>query len=224
MVKSLLHLLDDPSADLLVLSGLVVLGVAIVGNLNDWIDPDRGRRMMLALIGGLCVALGFLVHSNHNLTVSAEAFNISSGHNPASAAFDPAADTFSTDAVDKYLGKPSAPPDYFGQIQVSAATFLGTWMNLGDMGYGEIREFRIVADGSYLLVHAWGMCKPADCDWGEQQTVLNQGEVSVTFQSPNRVRQFTLVPTSSGELQVEVVGKTAGKPNFHAEGLFAKLN
>ncbi|MGH9452828.1 MAG: hypothetical protein ACRD2O_02535 [Terriglobia bacterium] len=224
MVKSVLHLLDDPSADLLVLSGLVILGVAIVGNLNDRIEPDRGRRMMLMLIGGLCVALGFLVHSNHNLTASAAAFNTFGGHNPGTAAFDPAADTFSTDAVDKYLGKPSAPPDYFGQIQVSAATFLGTWTNLGNVGYGEIREFRIVADGSHLLVHAWGTCKPADCDWGEQQTLLNQGTVSVTFRSPNRVWQFTFVPTSSGELQVAAVGKTAGKPDYHSENLFAKLN
>ncbi|MGH9432026.1 MAG: hypothetical protein ACRD3T_10830 [Terriglobia bacterium] len=225
MVKLLIHLLDDLSADLLVLSGLVTLAVAIIGNVSDKADPSQGRRLMLSLIGCLFVALGFLVHSNHELTASADASNSPAPYSASAAALDPASATFSPSAVDKYLGRPSDLPAYFGQMQVTVAAFLGTWTNLGEAGHNQIHRIRIVADGDHLLVHGWGMCEPVDCDWGEQPAVLNHETARVTFKMGSPAWQFTLVPMPSGELQIEVVWETAGRPNHHhAENLFAKSN
>jgi|GEM_PF-6329859 len=217
------HALNNPSADLLVLIGLVILAVAIVGGLNNRIEADQGRRLLLSLVACLFVALGFLVHSNHDLSASAVGSNVTAGGNSSPVLLDPDDATFSASAVDKYLGKPSDAPAYFGQIQVSIATFLGNWANLGKVGYNGIDRFRIVADGNRLLVHAWGMCKPADCDWGEQQAILNQDEVRFTFKTGSQVWQFSLQPTRSGELQADVVRGLHGKLDLHSENLFARL-
>ncbi|HUY15129.1 MAG TPA: hypothetical protein VMX16_16100 [Terriglobia bacterium] len=223
MAKMLDHVLNTPSADLLVLIGLVILAVAIVGGLNQRIHTGQGRRLLLSLVGCLFVALGFLVHSNQDLTASADESKSHADLNSSPVLLDPDSGTFSASAVDKYLGKPSDPPAYFGQIQVSVADFLGTWTNLGKVGQHGIHKLRIAADGSQLLVHAWGVCKPSDCDWGEQRTILNQDEASVAFDTGARVRRLTLRPMPSGELQVEVVGESPGNPATPSPALFARL-
>lgn len=216
----LAHVLDDPSADLLTLMGLVILAVAAAGKPGGRIKPDKGRSLMLALIACLAVALGLMVHSNHDLTASADQSKSPADLNSSPVLLNPDPGAFSASAVDKYLGKPIDTPAYYGQVNVSAASFLGTWTNLGQ---DEIHKLRITADGNQLLVHVWGLCEPSDCDWGEQRTVLNQDEVSVTFNAGARIRRLTLRPLPSGELQVEVAGKSPGNLATPSADLFARL-
>jgi hypothetical protein len=217
-------LLNDPSADLLLLSGLVVLALAITGRLSDRTDPTHGRRWMLGLIAALFLALGFLVHSNYQLAVSAEASDPHQTHRSSRVALGPATLTFSSPAVDKYLGRPSSPPDYYGEMPVTAATFLGTWTNVANAGANGIQRIEIESDGGQLLVHAWGGCAPGYCDWGEQRTVLDESSVRVTLASGRLNRRITLTPLPWSAMQVEVAVKSSGPSVRRSVSLFAKTD
>jgi hypothetical protein len=215
---------DDLSADLLVLAGVATLAEVLVGSLVGRLYLSRGSRLMLTLIGLMFAALGFLVHSNHNLSASARSSTVLDSNNSATTPFDPDTSNFSAAALDKYLGKLGSPPEYFGQGHVSAASFLGTWVSLDGAKPIDIKQLRIVADGKRLLVRAWGRCALTDCNWGQQEAVLNQNRVNVSYRMSGVIHQVRLVLTTSGELQAEILQKSPGRPDQLTESLFGRLN
>jgi hypothetical protein len=56
----------------------------------------------------------------------------------------------------------------------------GVWVNQSPNPSG-ITRFLIQHRGADIFVHAWGSCRPTDCDWGEQKALVDQDSAIVLW-------------------------------------------
>jgi WXXGXW repeat (2 copies) len=67
----LVHLVDAPLANILIIAGLLFLGIGAVGKVTGKIEPDKMGRMMASLLGVVLLVAGVLTHvrgdKNQNL-------------------------------------------------------------------------------------------------------------------------------------------------------------
>jgi hypothetical protein len=75
-------------------------------------------------------------------------------------------ETLQSVRADDQLASATTPPG--GEIDI--APLLGTWWNT-DKATGGVIRMDLAGKGGSLVVHAWGACAPAPCDWGERPAV-----------------------------------------------------
>jgi hypothetical protein len=63
MFELLNHLLDAPVANILILAGLMLLGVAATGRISGKIEPGTGGRILCAVLGLILVVAGVQFHT-----------------------------------------------------------------------------------------------------------------------------------------------------------------
>jgi hypothetical protein len=149
------ELLKAQPDTLLVVAGVVLLLIAVVGNIAGKIEPGKQGRIAAGLIGATLIGVGLWMHSQHSSAPvsgpasSADSTNISKSNPDSTAGSAP-----------KLLS-------YFG----------GSWKNTDPETRG-ITTIQIRLDGDHAFVHTWGRCHPADCDWGETNAVLFAPDVS----------------------------------------------
>jgi hypothetical protein len=66
MDEIILHLLDQPIANLIVLGGLVFLFVAAVGKISGKIEPDTRGRIVCGVLGLVLLVSGLLFHGSQD--------------------------------------------------------------------------------------------------------------------------------------------------------------
>ncbi|MGC1299828.1 MAG: toll/interleukin-1 receptor domain-containing protein [Alloacidobacterium sp.] len=94
----------------------------------------------------------------------------------------------------------------------------GKWTNPSAAERNAIAELDISGSGNQLAIHAWGLCKPGNCDWGSQNAVFDGQKAKATWSFLNnttgeekgRVASLTISPGSTGKLEV-VVENTYGQ-------------
>jgi hypothetical protein len=98
--------------------------------------------------------------------------------------------------------------------QAAAATsdFLGQWVNAATDGSGIARVVVTQAGGSRLSIHAFGACKPTECDWGVQPAHAfsedpgsdDAQSVTADFNAGFAQKRITLRQVPGGALKLEV--------------------
>src|SRR5215470_5181344 len=67
-MDSLSHLLDAPVANIFIIAGIAFLGIGAVGKITGKIEPDKGGRIVCALLGVVLLLGGVYAHvSGDNL-------------------------------------------------------------------------------------------------------------------------------------------------------------
>lgn len=102
-------------------------------------------------------------------------------------------------------------------VAASAATgsespVAGTWTNASPLERDGLQKLAITAAGNQLTLHAWGMCKPTDCDWGQQTATFDGQKATAVWslmvekkgEEKGRVATVTVAPANDA-LQVTVV-------------------
>jgi outer membrane lipoprotein-sorting protein len=77
----------------------------------------------------------------------------------------------------------------------------GTWIN-EDQQNGGVTQIVVRLDGSHVVGHAWGACRPTDCDWGEAEVELWNGIPSIMWKQGFSTTRMQLVPQPDGRLLV----------------------
>ncbi|MDE3189111.1 MAG: toll/interleukin-1 receptor domain-containing protein [Acidobacteriota bacterium] len=57
----------------------------------------------------------------------------------------------------------------------------GAWVDSSPLQRGSVSRLEIAATGNQLSIHAWGKCKPADCDWGTQAATFDGQKATATW-------------------------------------------
>src|SRR6266404_198074 len=79
--------------------------------------------------------------------------------------------------------------------------FVGQWVNEDPNGLTS--RLVIKQQGTDLQVHAWGVCRPDDCDWGVETALVAAGTVNVTWNQGFVARMMSL--TLRGNVRLFVV-------------------
>jgi hypothetical protein len=106
---------------------------------------------------------------------------------------------------------------YFA-MRPSTSPLDGKWTNPSAAERDAIAELDISGSGNQLAIHAWGLCKPGNCDWGSQNAAFDGQKAKATWSFLNnttgeekgRVASLTISPGSTGKLEV-VVENTYGQ-------------
>jgi cytochrome c biogenesis protein CcmG, thiol:disulfide interchange protein DsbE len=77
----------------------------------------------------------------------------------------------------------------------------GTWIN-EDQQNGGVTQIVVRLDGSHVVGHAWGACRPTDCDWGEAEVELWNGIPLIIWKQGFSTTRMQLVPQPDGRLLV----------------------
>jgi hypothetical protein len=67
----------------------------------------------------------------------------------------------------------------------------GTWTNENAQTHS-ITRLEIEQTGNLAQVHAWGSCRPHDCDWGMEQGTAIRNTVSTAWPQDGVLRKTTL--------------------------------
>ena len=119
----------------------------------------------------------------------------------------------------------SAPPASAG-----IPDLVGGWIN-ADHAARDLAQLTIHMEGGQLMVHAWGACRPNDCDWGEVPAHVFTPNVSIPVDvganaaiaefDQHGISTMVLLQTNAGELQYKVFmilpdGST--RSDYHVSG------
>jgi hypothetical protein len=134
---------------------------------------------------------------------------------PASAAIPAAANV-----------QPSAPA---GSVPAWVSSIQGTWANSAPVGTEVLNKLEIAATDGQVSMHAWGLCRPADCDWGSQTASLAGVQATATWnlqqvtRGQHYDRQLVIsVTPADNALRVLTKGTSTspGEPVQHGHGRF----
>lgn len=201
MTDIITHLFDAPIANLLVVAGIAFLGVAVLGNIANKIAPGKVGRILAGLVGTVLIIGGILMHSTSDSHPGAPGQSA----NPQTAAVP--------------ASRSVAPQETSGPAPNALA---GMWVNQDNVGKNGVHKFQVQQDGNRTLVHGWGLCSPQDCDWGVQPATTSGDVTTVTFQTGEVVREFTLNLDPSGAVHASVKVTHIGKPTKTAEHTFQR--
>jgi hypothetical protein len=93
----------------------------------------------------------------------------------------------------------------------SSNPLVGSWSNPAPVEKNGLNKLVVSAVGSQLSIHAWGVCKPTDCDWGTQTASVNGQKATASWsfmrddagQERGRVATVAIIP-ADGKLNVTV--------------------
>ena len=96
----------------------------------------------------------------------------------------------------------------------------GRWTNPTPLDRNSLAQLEISGSGSQFAVHAWGLCKPANCDWGTQNASFDGKQAKATWnltsdasgETKGRVATLTISAGDSGKLEVGVANTYTGHP------------
>jgi len=99
---------------------------------------------------------------------------------------------------------------YFALPKPSAIN--GRWTDTNPIGLGSVAELDISGYGNQRTIHAWGICKPTNCDWGTQNATYDGQKAKVTWSflsdanggEKGRVATLTISPGTAGKLDVVI--------------------
>jgi TIR domain len=94
----------------------------------------------------------------------------------------------------------------------------GRWTNPTPLDHNSLAQLEISGSGSELAVHAWGLCKPDNCDWGTQKASFDGKQAKATWnltsdssgEEKGRVAALTISAGDSGKLEVQVTNTFTG--------------
>jgi hypothetical protein len=161
--------------NLFVISGLIFLGIAVVGKITGKIDPGSTGRVMSALLGACLLFAGLWIHSGHVEQTRSSKPN---------------------SQVDQSTDSRSKPPKTVNEA-VGLGYFSGRWKNT-DLQTRGITTVSVRTQGNSVWMHAWGRCRPSDCDWGEVPANAFGPDVSAAIAS-NAQSVAALFKTSFSE-------------------------
>ncbi len=99
----------------------------------------------------------------------------------------------------------------------AARALSGRWTNPGAAERGAIAELDISDSGNQLAIHAWTLCRPANCDLGTQNAAFNGKQAKATWSllddasgaMKGRVATLTVSSGAAGKLEVQVANTYA---------------
>jgi hypothetical protein len=100
----------------------------------------------------------------------------------------------------------------------------GNWTNPAAAERDALAHLEISGSSRQLAIHAWGLCKPANCDWGTQTAPFDGQKAKATWsmlnnadgQEKGRVATVTISAGSPGKLEVVVANTYPQHPgNTH---------
>jgi hypothetical protein len=100
----------------------------------------------------------------------------------------------------------------------------GRWTNPAAAERDALAQLDISGSDKALTVHAWGLCKPANCDWGAQSATFDGKKAKATWsmlnddsgQEKGRVATLTISSGDAGKLEVSVANTYPQRPgNTH---------
>jgi hypothetical protein len=99
----------------------------------------------------------------------------------------------------------------------TANPLVGRWTNPAAAERGAIAELEISGSGNELAVHAWSLCRPANCDLGTQNAVFDGKTAKATWsmlnatggQEQGRVATLTMSSGGTGKLDVAIANTYA---------------
>ncbi len=105
------------------------------------------------------------------------------------------------------LRHPAPSPD-----DGAATPLNGQWTNPAASEHGAVAQLAITGSRNQLTIHAWGLCRPANCDWGTQHAAFDGQKAKATWsllndaggQQQGRVATLTISAGGAGKLQVQV--------------------
>lgn len=94
----------------------------------------------------------------------------------------------------------------------------GRWTNPAPAERNALAQLEISGSGNQLAIHAWGLCRPANCDWGTQNAAFDGQKAKATWnlmndasgQMKGRVAALTISAGSSGKLEVVIANTYTG--------------
>lgn len=199
--------------NLFVISGLVFLGIGVVGKISGKIDPSRSARLMSALVGLCLVAGGFWLHSGH-VSSAQTAKTQSSSSDGQQLASDVHASVKQVQAQGNETNSGVNGGQSHNQPHaVGLPFFSGSWKNVDAETRG-LTTLSVRSAGQAVWVHAWGRCHPTDCDWGEvTATAFAPGveadpanhahKITAVFQTSFSNTLLTLTPSGDDALMAD---------------------
>ena len=200
------HLTNAPIANILVLTGIAFIAVAVLGHVTAQINPGKTARIAAAVVGAVLIAIGLVYHGG----VAQPRKRLSGQHGAPVAAGSPG-----NEAKPEAGGAPSTQTSSVSSASSPAqdfTPFLGDWQVKRAAGRA-ISRLQVRQSGGQLLVHAWANCSNPDCDWGERQAEVSGNSAKVTFTQGTASHALTIMPGSAGELVVQVHFTDSGKSN-----------
>lgn len=86
----------------------------------------------------------------------------------------------------------------------NANPLLGVWTNPTPMANNGLAKLEIAQNGGQITMHGWGTCQPQQCDWGVQQTTVQDNKAFAVWSFENgRVATVTVMPRA-GSLEVTI--------------------
>ncbi len=112
-----------------------------------------------------------------------------------------------------------------------SAPLAGTWTNTATVERNGLTQLEVSGAGNQLSMHAWGLCRPANCDWGTQPAKSESGKATATWtflddsagQEKGRVATITIAP-DGGRLQVNIVNTFPGRRGSQREFEFTRAS
>jgi hypothetical protein len=227
----LIHFIDAPVANILIVGGLAFLAIAVLGKISGKIEPDPASRIMAGILGTVLFVFGIYLHTASDRERSPQ--------NQASTT------TSSSDSKPSNEPSPHQEPDEqkkrihpaipTEEPKVPAKTeqqslgsrLVGRWSNENPQTNG-IKELQIWQDGNVVLIRVWakqdsgeligrlygggkgaaigayvGTGTEAPIDWGTKKATLSENSASVVWDQASVVRYMTITP-DAGRLQVVV--------------------
>ena len=231
-----LKLFGEMSLDnLFVISGLVFLGIGVVGEISGKFDSSRSARVMSALLGVCLVAGGLGIHRGHissAQTVKAQS-SPNDGQQTASDvhAWVRQRQAQGNEAHSSVNGDPSGNQPHAAGLPF----FSGSWKNVDGETRG-LTTLSVRSAGQGVWVHAWERCHPTDCDWGEvTATAFAPGvvtdpanlaqKITAVFQTSFSNTILTLTPSGNDALMADTETRftdNSGRSSYSATYTFRR--
>ena len=104
----------------------------------------------------------------------------------------------------------------------AANSLVGHWTDTNPVGLGSVVKLDISGEGNQLAVHAWGVCKPTNCDWGTQNAAFDGQTAKVTWsflktndgQEKGRVATLNISAGTEGKLNVVINNTYPQRPGI----------
>ena len=172
----LVHLVDAPLPNVLVLAGLIFLGIGVIGKISGKIDPGTTGRITSAMLGAVLLIFGVYTHSSAD---------------KAHGQPKQTTDSQSTRGQPR-LPQPRAPEP--------SSLLSGVWRNDNPQTRG-ITKLEVQQTGETVFVRAWATCLPQPCDWGTQKGVVGSNSASISWDQGFVLRKMILTP-DAGRLRM----------------------
>jgi len=106
----------------------------------------------------------------------------------------------------------------FLALRPSTSPLDGQWTNPSATARNAIAQLDISGGGNHLAIHAWGLCKPGNCDWGTQNASFDGKQAKATWnltsdssgEDKGRVATLTISEGDGGKLDVLVMNTYTG--------------